>query len=113
MKPSEVLKKAADILRERGWTQGNMTNDRGCCCVTAAICIAAGMDISEWHSKDFDEWVNESTTLFAEALPYRVGLSESSPVWKIVRWNDSDLRTQDDVISTLERVSAQLEGGGR
>lgn len=40
--PQALLTRAADIITERGWAQGDYISDTGCVCALGAIYLAAG-----------------------------------------------------------------------
>lgn len=39
--PQEILSRAADLIDERGWTQGDYVSEDGCVCALGAINVAA------------------------------------------------------------------------
>lgn len=101
MKTSEVLRKAGDVLRKRGWGQhryGN--NDGGPRCVMGAVLVAAGK-----QSLDDDSIVRESRLALADLVESTSG----SPA----QWNDTAGRTVDEVLTAMDAayvLTLQLEG---
>lgn len=82
---------AADLLRNRGWTQGEPCDEEGRLCVLAALAeVVYGGEI------DWDELRHYSFPCF-NALADAVGGEPDD-------WNDEEGRTFDEVLGTLERV---------
>ena len=93
MKASEVLRKSGDVLRERGWCQGEFDNLSGQRCALGAI-------------RDFvgNEWVQ-----VAIPLEVVVGVYPRS----VAPWNDVPGRTVDEVLAAMDAayvLALQEEG---
>lgn len=93
MKTSDVLRKAGDVLRERGWCQFLANNFDGSHCVLGAL----------WN-------VTKSTSgSDAEDILDVITLGHAS----IADWNDADGRTADDAAIALDAayvLALQCEG---
>src|SRR5262245_54861021 len=51
--PHPILADAADVIRERGWFQGNLVSPSGAVCARGAIRIAAkGSALAEQHAEE-------------------------------------------------------------
>lgn len=80
LKTSEVLRKAGDVLRERGWAQGRLVNSYGEVCAIGALQIAE----HGFLAKEGDELVA------ALRLPLGDGMAVSI-------WNDHPARSRAEV----------------
>jgi hypothetical protein len=83
MTPSEILLKAADLLAERGWTQGVLEDYEGRMCAAGAV---------------YNVTCNSSAAL--ELLQAHIGFSDN-----IAAWNDAPGRTAEDVILAMKRAA--------
>jgi hypothetical protein len=83
VKTSEVLRKAGDVLRERGWCQGNL-EEKGRVCLLGATGIAAHGYPSAPDSNE----VHDALRLVIDRWP--------------IEWNDARGRTQAEVESALD-----------
>jgi hypothetical protein len=86
-KPCPVLMKAAEIIRERGWTQNSMSDSYGRVCALKAIFLAQGN-------------TNEGTPAikrFVAKIIRSVPLSNGSG-YDVTYWNDKLRHTQYEVI---------------
>ena len=80
------LFKVADVIRERGWCQGQMFNRAGNVCIIGAINVA-------WDTDLISAW-----TVMERLNRYTNG---------ITRWNDAPGRTVDEVLALIEAVAMQ------
>jgi len=110
--PKALLKRAADIITERGWTQGKYVSKDGCVCALGSVRLAAAeaahivADIEEDPQDYFmrtrlpddirKAWNAAETTL--EGL---------SPYCNVVLWNDEAGRSAEEVQSLLRRAAAE------
>lgn len=78
---------AADVIRERGWTQRTMQADDGSVCLTGACQVAGPALGIPWAC--------------ARELARRRGHGE--------RWNDADDRTKDEVLAWLDTAEQPTE----
>jgi hypothetical protein len=91
-----VLAKAADLIEQHGWIQGDYGNpDTGFCAAGAIWWAIAGRkrDISLETSPH-----NGSFVAALDMLPYGVGGAAS--------WNDNPRTTKEDVIQALRKAAA-------
>lgn len=94
-----VYKEAAEIIRERGWNQGEYMGPGGCVCVSGAIMIAMNQPAQEPTLKHFSLWetLGNADSLIVElALQLGVGC--------LANWNDAQDRTVDEVLEALEAM---------
>jgi hypothetical protein len=93
MTPSQVLRKAAEVIEEFGWIQGEYGGaDEGYCVDGAIQCAAHGA---------YDRFLARSLLcgyLRASWLPL---------------WNDAPERTKDQVIAALRAAAERPEAGER
>lgn len=95
MTPAQVLSKAADILQERGWTQGIYEDADGCLCLDGALRYAVAGAVGSFTSTDrYHEYVAAS-----QALEAVIGTRN------VIRWNDSSVRTQASVVRALRAAA--------
>jgi hypothetical protein len=101
MNTSEVLNRAADLIEERGWTQGGSGWGIGgqALCLEGGILAALGYrwEASDWSFEEFPEC--PAYTAVADYLDYRS---------ELYQWNDEGNRTADEVIEAL-RAAAVIE----
>jgi hypothetical protein len=91
MNPRDVFQRAAEILRERGWCQGQYVCDDGSCCLLGAVLTAEDPDAPV--DRPWPRWMQD---YWDAAVPR--GLPAT--------WNDEPGRTADEVIALLERLAA-------
>lgn len=97
MTPSDVLRGAAQLLKEEGWTQHAFLDAHGRMCVTGAINRAANGGALYVGAED-----NVGSAAW-RALADKLGC-------RVTDWNDTPGRTAEEVISTLESLADDLEG---
>lgn len=100
---ADVLEAAADIIRERGWTQGDDNvafSQRDATCAALAIDAAArdGLDLDV--TADFRTYVLR-VDAGKDAFASHLGLAYH----QIPRWNDDPGRTVEDVLSALKQAA--------
>lgn len=116
MKTSEILRRAADEIRRRGWYQGEFApretvNFDDCpVCAWGAINAVQNGDPREWYVKDGPAY--ESVAL--HVLAATVG---GSKYYSVPSWNDDPERTVEEVLDAFERAAqaadaAELEESG-
>src|SRR3954467_3672911 len=88
MKTSEVLYKAAELIRSRGWAQGMYVNGGGVC-MLGACKLAAGMEARD------DNCDGGAAADAIDALAPVCGMF-------IDHFNDCDCITSDDACAALE-----------
>jgi hypothetical protein len=103
MKTSEVLRKAADEIRRRGWHQGHYgsdSSDPDSCAVCALGAI---------HAADRDDpWEDSSDLSFAAAS----ALSSVLDGEYVDVWNDNPERTVEEVLEAFEEAAQKAEQDG-
>lgn len=108
--PQALLERAAVLLDERGWFQGEYIGPDGCLCALGAIRAAAAeiADVPLRSVYDFtdslfrqelppelrDSWLQAEDALL-DVLPYR----------DVPLWNDEDGRTKGEVQALLRRAA--------
>jgi hypothetical protein len=103
VKTSEVLRKAADEIRRRGWHQTDYGSDvvafETCavCSLGAVNTVVAG-DPFAWAT------VNEDRDLAIAAL------MRSIDDERVPDWNDTEGRTVEEVLDAFERAAQAAEG---
>lgn len=111
---AQVLRKAQDVLRERGWHGGrgvgNWEGPDGCLCVGAAISVALGGDPVATREVGKVRW-QRFCDLFALLRPY-TGDHRSLSLG-LYAFNDSPGRTLEQVLDLLERAAIAEEGKER
>lgn len=95
MSTSDVLRKAADVIRERGWNQGHFETLGGRVCVLGAINVACGLDA-------------DSMKLPLSYLDAEAALRAVLPVPWPSEWNDERDRTAEEVIAALLKAAEQV-----
>ncbi|OZF40777.1 hypothetical protein CH296_00535 [Rhodococcus sp. 14-2496-1d] len=91
---SEILARAADLIEEHGWMQGEYVNDKGCLCAVGAIRIAADGKV-EGHFPS-----NAAT----QAIDLMAGHLDAGSV---IEWNDDVDRTQTEVVGALRAAATR------
>lgn len=84
------LLKAADIIEERGWCQGNWKNGQGQLCILAAL-----------ETATTERGRPNSLRPAIVAVKARIGIANGS----LAQWNDSPFRTKDEVLAALRSAA--------
>jgi hypothetical protein len=95
MKTSEVLRKAADEIRRRGWHQGDYKNE-----ATGAVCAYGALNIAESGSPYSGGQSFRSRGYLLRVVKPRLGLAT---------WNDDPRRTKDEVLENFEEAAVAAE----
>jgi hypothetical protein len=85
---SRILARAADIIRDRGWHQGDWTDSQGAVCALQAIRLAAGDDTDA---------AADAAAVLLDRIRNQFGDHASS----VPGWNDRRERTEADVLYLL------------
>ena len=97
MRASEVLRKAGDVLRERGWCQGDFGDAAGRVCVYGCIGVAInGVPEDQEGSRPYSHYLEAAV----------------DSIWAEI-WNDKTGRTEDDARVALDAayvMALQEEG---
>ena len=86
--PNAVLRRAGDIIRSRGWTQGTWADEDGAVCPRRAVSLAAGYDTAAEA---------DALAVLLSRIRDEFGDSSSS----VAGWNDRAGRTRADVLRLL------------
>lgn len=105
MKTSELLRKAADEIRRRGWYQGGYGSDIseegfGSCKVCSLGAVnAASYNGDPWNGMLFKDTARERAIL----------LLEESAGGTLPHWNDAPGRTVEEVLDVFEKAAQAAE----
>lgn len=112
---SEVLNRAADLIEERGWAQGNdgMRVDGSPLCLEGGIAAAAGLEGYNELRDDvfvFNYFDVEACPAYVAVKTYlasRPATEYAQPfgAGEVWGWNDLSTRTQAEVVATLRAVA--------
>ncbi len=102
-KASTALRRAARIIRERGWHRGTLRSQTGAVCALGALRIACRNDV--FSVCTFDRVYEGAAQSFGRA----VGLDPIGYDSEIASWNDCDERTKPQVIRAFERAAKLAE----
>lgn len=111
MKESEILEKAADVINERGWTQGREVDRTGAVCLRGALRMAAGATIDlKWYGADgvhpfMTGPEHPRPSEYTRAIERVMGLLEHEVINLMPAWNDEQGRTKDEVITVLQHAA--------
>lgn len=105
LRASELLRKAADEIRRRGWHQGDYGSDYSVpetCAVCSVGAISAATSGSPWLPTSTSG--NQALCILTDAINLE----------DVVPWNDAEGRTVEEVLDAFERAAVAAEGeGGR
>jgi hypothetical protein len=102
VRTSEILYKAALVVRERGWrTFGSDPDD-----VNAPVCMLGAIAAVEGRS----DWPDASTP---PALLTVVGREDLLPLNRVFSFNDDDCECADDAIAALEIAADIAHASGK
>lgn len=110
MEVREVLEQAADVIRERGWTQGENENTR-----TGQVCLAGAINIVTIGKATYEPSFKLTPGPEHADLSHSrraldaVGVALGPPGWPNdpVEWQDAEGRTVDEVLDALERAARE------
>lgn len=91
MRASDVLRKAGDVIRERGWCQGSFESDSGAVCIWGAVRV-----VNDWG------WSDDAMN------PVRYILDTNE-----AEWNDTNGRTFSEAVALIDAayiLQLQIEG---
>jgi len=128
---TEILEKAAQLLMEHGWTQGELIENDGRMCAIGAIKMAAGGRVVDFATLSYEtdgsgkvetvstksiDTSDEVDLVAYKRATNRVGrvLDDAEfwgegegPAWCIAEYNDHPTRTVEDVILLLKRAAQE------
>lgn len=114
MKTSKVLRAAANLIEERGWTQGASAKSKtgrivlvksrsaACFCSSGAIERAA-----RTGNEERSALLSLGATILASNVPKYIHRT-----LRVVAWNDEDGRTKAQVLEMIERAARNSEKEG-
>lgn len=107
---ADRLEKAASIIEQRGWTQGELLNRQtGAVCAYGALNFVFGEPLLHGDVA-WPEDATERATALGEIVEEH--LSREVGYWsELTDYNDADGRTGDEVIAAFRRVAAKLRDG--
>lgn len=96
---SQLLLKTAEVIEERGWTQGKYIDADGCVCVYGAMHVAQGR-------APLDAGTSNPAEAHARlALLRTLHLPNSFVVDPLAAWNDAPERTAVEVVTALRTAA--------
>lgn len=99
--PQALLERAADLLDERGWHQGDYIGPDGCLCALGAIYTAVCGQVP-----DLDDPLRGYGNTMVTTAESRAA-AELPPGWpSLSLWNDEPGRTKTEVQALLRRAAA-------
>lgn len=109
MTPAVVLNKAADLIEERGWFQGNIRDDDKRLCANIALSVAAEVrgDLMQ------GEGASERYALYTQAQVALLKHLDIQPELGRVRgeavicWNDTPGRTLSEVATAMRAAAKE------
>jgi hypothetical protein len=97
----QLLKDAVKAIEERGWTQGMLENSVGNVCSMGAIQIAIyGATVRATMRRNFRLYSRDAVDKAVAALSTAIGAEGH----RIVSWNDSPIRTAEEVIEAFNKA---------
>lgn len=102
MNIAEVLTRAADVIDERGWCQGEAWAPGGQVCAHGAIWEALGIDRIDYDQGELTTGARPVFGAACDAIRRHIGPGRS-----VTGWNDEPGRTKDDVTAAL-RAAAKV-----
>lgn len=113
LKTPALLKRAADVIDQRGWYQDDYINEAGCVCVLGAFRVAvaeaAGVEEADIPNAVLGiggllNWdlINEVDDA-ASALHQHI--DEPAAFFGVAEWNDHPGRTKDEVTAALRAAA--------
>lgn len=112
---ADVLNRAADLIKERGWIQGNdgMRVDGSPLCLEGGIAAAIGLEAYNELRDDvfvFNYFDVESCPAYAAVRVYLATrpaeeYAQAFGQGEVWGWNDKDGRTQAEVVEVLRAVA--------
>lgn len=112
MKTSEALRKAAEVLQERGHYKGDFENcETGSVCALGALNVAlAGKPIVYWDS--YSDTVVRARRRLVAAFPAVREYPEVPRMESVPLWNDADETTAEDVMLAFKHAAVAAEEEG-
>lgn len=111
-----ILRRASDILGERGWCQGLMEDAQGRVCAMGAFAAALDEAILmplDAEQEEFASALDRRADIhieFVKAFARAAGLHYDSNSNPIPEWNDRTGRSVEDVVLAMKRAAEHVEG---
>lgn len=112
MKTSELLRKAADEIRRRGWHQGTYAAEGGTL-ESCAVCSLGAISAAALGSPV--AFADDRSTPATDRAILRLAQAVAGPRaygLHTVDWNDAEGRTVEEVLDAFERAAVAAEGEG-
>lgn len=107
--PAEILRAAAGIIDERGWTQGFLQDSELRVCLVGALHLAGGSGHPIDAPRDSRDWVTYREACRALSRHLRVsGVGTAG----LVDWNDTPGRREAEVRAALLAAADEAERAG-
>lgn len=102
--PETIYSKAADVIRKRGWTQGNYVDEHGHVCLVGAISYAL-----EGHpnNEKLDHVAFMRSCEAEDAIKHHLQTSWGELCPLVADWNDDPARSKEDVLLLLKELDAK------
>jgi hypothetical protein len=97
----DVLRRAEQVVAERGWCQGDYEDEQG------HVCAEGAMNLVIWgkpHCDDMDDATYALARAALEVLSSHVGCFA-------INWNDDEARTESEVRAALLAAAQRAEAG--
>ncbi len=115
--PPVLLRRAADVITERGWLQRDFISHSGQVCLVGAMRLAAaghaGIDPDKVFAAahgDREVWPEENRYALKHTFDESVRLVAARVGGKLIHeWNDEPGRTSDEVVALLRRAAEDGE----
>lgn len=101
-----IVLKAADLIEEGGLSKG-WFSDGTKRCLLGALADAADAEYPKRYPQDFKVLKAIPAIRWAAGLGVHVGDQEKY-VQDLIRWNDADERTKEDVVTCLRKAAGYL-----
>lgn len=100
----QVFRRAVEVLDERGWWRGWYVGPGGCVCASAALAVAAGVNLDQDGVPDGED---DADRLWHDASEYVAVVAGRD----LVIWNDRDGRTVDEVQALFLQAAEEADRG--
>jgi hypothetical protein len=106
MKTSEVLRKAADEIRRRGWHQGDYGSD-GVLYQSCSVCALGAINAVLYNGDPFDGLLTQNSDRHRA-----VRMLEEIVGGRVHDWNDEGVSTVEEVLEKFEEAARAAEAEG-
>jgi hypothetical protein len=119
---ADTLRASADVIRTRGWAQGNLIRHSGTVCAVGAMIVARNSeigfiitDVTAIRAIDHDTVFGSAVTTLCRFLAHDPEPFHGTIVGDgsgIEEWNDQDDMTEGIVVQAMEKAAAWCEEQG-